>query len=192
MDFAQMLQMQGGNQGAAQIGDLALNGGRTDVGAHLLGAVPRTLQQGALPRPTTYGGNFDINALMANAQSRVQAAPPVQAPVSPYPSVPMQAPTPVVQPAPPPVQTAPSSLQGTIQQSNQAFGQAVGLPVPAAAPVSPYATPAAQMMAQPSYTDIMFGTTPSNNNGYYDPLKQSWNQGAHVRPSTFYDPLKGY
>lgn len=191
IDYAQMLQMQGGNAGAARIGDLALNGGRTDVGAHLLGAVPRAPQQSQIPRPTNYGENFDINALLANAQSRVQPVAPLPLPVQ-QPVIPFQQAVPAV-PAPAPVvQSTPTSLQGTIAQSNQTFGQTLGLPVPPAAPTTSYATPAAQMAAQPSYADIMFGTTPSNNSGYYDPLKQSWNQGPHVRPSAFYDPLKGY
>lgn len=191
IDYAQMLRMQGGNQGAAQIGDLALNGGRTDVGAHLLGAIPRQVSGGQLPARQTYGGNFDINALMADAQSRVQPAPapppqPTFQPVIPFQPGPAAVPVPVAQ--------APAtSLQGTIQQSNQAFGQATGLPVPAAAPVAANASPAAQMLAQPSYADIMFGTKPqAGGSGYYDPLKQSWNQGAHVRPSAYYDPLRGY
>lgn len=193
IDYAQMLQMQGGNQGAARIGDLALNGGRTDVGAHLLGAVPRTPNQGQIPRPGNYGSNtFDINGLMANAQSRAQPVPVAQ-PAAPMPVSPQPLPS---QPAPSPqpvVAPPPQSLQNVIQQSNATFGQTLGLPVPAPLPIPATASPAAQMAAQPSYSDIMFGTSPkAAGTGYYDPLKQSWNQGANVKPSAYYDPLKGY
>lgn len=193
IDYAQMLQMQGGNQGASRIGDLALNGGRTDVGAHLLGAVPRTPNQGQIPRPGNYGSNpFDINGLMANAQNRAQPVPapapaaPAPMALQPRPSQPVSSPQPVVaSPA--------QSLQNAIQQSNATFGQTLGLPVPAPLPTPATASPAVQMAAQPSYSDIMFGTRPqAAGTGYYDPLKQSWNQGANVKPSAYYDPLKGY
>lgn len=197
MDYAQMLGMQGGNTEAARIGDLSLNG---NVGAYLLGGTPQAGRPSSqIPSSAGFGASgFDMNALLQQAQGQVQpitAAPASttwnQATLYPAPtSVPTSVPTPVTAPIQESSSLAPMQ---TFQQQSQNFASAAGLPMPASAPVSPYASPAAQMVATPSYSDVMFGTSPrSAGTGYYDPLRPSWNQGSQVRASTFYDPLRGY